>query len=72
MNYMEQVAEMLGVKLGEEFMIDCSYKKYVITFNGLYWLDKIKKKWIHTSDGLDDLLTGKVKIQKPILDEAEK
>ena len=37
MNYMEQTAHMLGVKLGEEFMIDAinDNNKYKLTEKGL-------------------------------------
>ena len=73
MNYMEQVAKMLGVELGEEFyLLGFSYK-HKITKNGMFFYHKENHKWYRTRSDLSDILTGKYKIIKnPILDEVEK
>ena len=73
MNYMEQVAKMLGVELGEEFyLLGFSYK-HKITKNGTFFYHKENHKWYRTRSDLSDILTGKYKIIKnPILDEVEK
>lgn len=75
MNYMKEVAQMLGVELYEEFNIDF-YKdtKYRFTERGLECFSEQGKIWIH-SIYIYRLFTGDyeiVKIPKPILDEAEK
>ena len=68
MNYMEQVAQMLGVELEEEFKVD---SLLVIKEDGIYRL--FKSKWVKTNYFLDSLLTGKIEIiKKPILDDNEK
>lgn len=74
MNYMEQVAQMLGVELEEEFYLqgyDCKYK---ITNDGLLYFNF--SKWVNPSLWLlHKILLGSleiIKIPKPILDEAEK
>ena len=40
MNYMKQVAQMLGVELGEEFNIECYNGKYKIIDTGIYFFDE--------------------------------
>ena len=72
MNYMEQVAKMLGVELGEEFyLLGFSYK-HKITKNGTFFYHKENHKWYRTRSDLSDILTGKYKIIKnPILDDQE-
>lgn len=63
MNYMKQVAEMLGVELGEEFTtnIDDS-KKYKITSEGLFCLDSFED-WFEAEYSLMMLLIGKLEIK---------
>ena len=42
MNYMPEVAKMLGVKLEEEFKInDDSTNKFKLTNSGLFWLNHV-------------------------------
>ena len=72
---MKQVAEMLGVELGEEFNIKGYFEnfRFKLTEEGSGYL--YNGKWISMSFILYDLLNGKlklVKISKPILDEKEK
>lgn len=74
MNYMEQIAQMMGVELGEEFKITCDEHKYRFTEQGLEYFNYIIKEWI-ISDCLNNILNGSheiVKIPKPILDAKEK
>ena len=72
MNYMEQVAQMLGVELDEEFYIGDS-QMYKFTKDGLYFYSKLNRCWISTTIGLRDILIGFSEItKKPILDEVEK
>lgn len=74
MNYMEQVAQMLGVELNEEFIIRREGIKCKLTKYGLEYLYGPSKKWV-TGFFINKILNGTfeiVKIPKPILDEAEK
>lgn len=74
MNYMEQVAQMLGVELNEEFIIRREGIKCKLTKYGLEYLYEPSKKWV-TGFFINKILNGTfeiVKIPKPILDEAEK
>lgn len=72
MNYMKEVAQMLGVELYEEFNINTSGKtKFRFTENGLEYY---YGTWLKCSE-VNELLAGKceiIKIPKPILDNAEK
>ena len=73
MNYMEQVAQMLGVELEEEFKVTGNNgdSLLIIKEDGIYRLFKFK--WVKTNYFLDSLLTGKIEItKKPILDDNEK
>lgn len=86
MNYMEQVAKMLGVELGEEFLIkEIEDSKYKLTMEGIFYYDDIAEAWIESSVRYDitetwiesallyDILKGELTIvEKPILNEAEK
>lgn len=74
MNYMKQIAQMLGVELKEEFylkgVID---RKYKITNDGVFFRSKKDGSWLITSWTLNKVLNGELEIiKKPILDEAEK
>ena len=76
MNYMEQIAEMLGVKLYEDFRIKSINKmifekKYFLTEYGLFSTDST----VPISTILNDILNGQyeiVKLPQPILTEEEK
>ena len=72
-NYMEKVAQMLGVELEEEFNVDCSDVTYKITKDGmLYWSGE-QYGWQSINGWLTELLSGKIKIiKKSILDDVEK
>ena len=72
MNYMEQVAQMLGIKIGEEFRIVNDSYLYKLDDKGLYFLandDKWKKDYLT----LTRILNGKAMIiKKPILYDVER
>lgn len=71
MNYMKQVAQMLGVELGEEFKI--KGREDTFRFNECRLLCHLKgNEWYECDEVLVDLLFGEEKIQKPILDKKEK
>ena len=76
MNYMKQVAQMLGVELEEEFKVGCSYCPYVtykITKDGMFYWSGEKYGWQSTDSGLTEVLSGKTEIiKKTILDAVEK
>ena len=72
-NYMEKIAQMLGVELEEEFNIYRDKALYKFTEHGLLAYSKENQNWMRTYGLLEKLLTGKVEIiKKPILDEIEK
>ena len=72
MNYIVEIADMLGVGLYKIFTIegfeDTNFK---LTVNGLYYYDNTTFTW-EKSWLLDGILTGQRKIIKPILTEKEK
>ena len=73
MNYMEQVAQMLGVELDEEFYIKGIDYKRKLTKDGLFSYYKEDQTWHKSRIVLCDILTGELEIiKKPILDEVEK
>lgn len=74
-NHMEQVAQMLGVELEEEFKIEGSNYKYRLTEKSVQFYDEFYPQWKICSYRIMGLLNGDykiIKIPKPILDEAEK
>lgn len=75
MNYMKQVAKMLGLELDEEFYIKGNDNKFKITNRGMCYSSKSCDMWAPVSWVICDILNGKleiIKIPKPILDVAEK
>ena len=72
MNYMKQVAQMLGVELDEEFTINDSYNSiYKFTNNGLFW--RCQGYWLPSDITFVRILCGKDEIiKKPILDDIER
>lgn len=76
MNYMSEVAKILGVEIGEEFNIEGGSKDAKYKFSKDYLIMEITDVgWTRASFYLADLLNGKlkiVKLPKPILDEKEK
>ena len=76
MNYMKEVAHMLGLEIGEEFKIEGGSKNVKYKFNSDYLAMVIPNiGWSKANNTLADLLNGKfkiVKLPKPILDDVEK
>lgn len=72
MNYMKQVAQLLSVELGEEFMIDCARAKHRITERGLEFFSEVNDAWLLDCLTLNNLLCGEYEIVKPILADEEK
>ena len=76
MNYMADVAKMLGVEIGEEFNIEGGSKDAKYKFSKDYLIMEITDVgWTRASFYLADLLNGKlkiVKLPKPILTDKEK
>ena len=75
MNHMKQVAQMLGVEIGEEFNIKGCIDNFRFKFTeediGYFYNDR----WVSMSCYLCNLLNGKwelVKIPKPLLTEEER
>ena len=76
MNHMKEVAQLLGVEIGEEFMIEghSSNIKYRLTEETIEYLSSCDH-WFSISSTLNKLLNGKyevVKLPKPVLDDVEK
>lgn len=73
MNYMEQVAQMMGVRLEEEFKLnDSDDYKYKIAKDGMFMYSGFASDWFSANHILLGVLIGKYEIKKPILDEVEK
>lgn len=73
---MIEVAEMLGVKLGEEFKIKDCNKTFKISKDGMEWCYELPDDcsiWISANDILSGILIGDNEIvKKPILTQQEK
>lgn len=72
---MEQVAQMLGVELGEIFFIKGSHCKYRLTEKSVQIYDELNSQWKICNHRIMELLNGNdkiIKIPKPILDDAER
>ena len=74
MNYMKEIAQMLGVEIEEEFNIEGASKDAKYKFSKDYLVMEITDVgWTRASFYLADLLNGKLKIVKlPILNDEEK
>lgn len=74
MNYMKEVAQMLGLEFEEEFYLKGVLEhKYKITNDGVFFHSKKDGSWLITNWAFSKILTGELEIiKKPILDEAEK
>ena len=63
MNYMNEIAKVLGVKIGEVFSLEnCVDEKHKIENDGWYTYNNAEKAWEQQEDGILSILTGKVKI----------
>ena len=70
---MEQVAQMLGVELEEEFKLnDSDDYKYKITKDGMFMYSGFASDWFSANHILLGVLIGKYEIEKPILTDKEK
>ena len=74
---MEQVAELLGVELDEEFKIEgCeNVTKYKLTLDGMYYYSEYDKAWKSSHSIYYEILAGKrevIKLPKQVLTEKEK
>ena len=74
MNYISEVAQLLGVEIGEEFNIEGGSKDAKYKFSKDYLIMEITDVgWTRASFYLVDLLNGNLKIVKlPILNDEEK
>lgn len=73
MNYMKQVAEMLGIELDEEFYLKGSKYKHKLTKDGLFYCLEDGKSWLFANWTFYEVLAGELEIiKKPILDEIER
>ena len=74
-NKMKEVAELLGIKLEEEFIIEGFSNRYKFSKDGLMYLSDTLGKWNPSSSKFNMLLTGEaqiIKLPKSILDKEEK
>ena len=74
MNHMKDVAQLLGLEIGEEFKIEghSGNVKYKLTEENLEYLSSCDH-WFSISSTLNCLLNGEYKVAKmPILDDVEK
>lgn len=72
MNYMEQVAKMLGVELDQEFKLKGISKVFKITKDGLYMKTALTDDWLLVNYAIGSILIGDHEVKKTILDQAEK
>ncbi len=61
---MKQVAQMLGVELGEEFSLEGDFHPYRFTQNGVEWFGSNYREWIDEPSMLRPILVGAKKIIK--------
>ena len=70
---MKQVAQILGVEIGEIFYIKNSYYKYRLTEKSIEFYDGLNQQWNICPYRIIDLLNGDAEIiKKPILDDIER
>ena len=70
---MKQVAQMLGVEIGEIFYIKNSYYKYRLTEKSIEFYDGLNQQWNICPYRILYLLNGDAEIiKKPILDDIER
>ena len=72
MNYMEQVAKMLGVELDQEFKLKGISKVFKITKDGMYMKTALTDDWLLVNYAIGSILIGDHEVKKTILDQAEK
>ena len=72
MNYMKQVADMLGVELEQEFKLTDISKQFKITKDGMYFKTALTDDWVNANYAIGSILIGDHEVKKSILDQAEK
>ena len=72
MNYMKQVADMLGVELEQEFKLKGISKVFKITKDGMYMKTALTDDWLLVNYAIGSILIGDHEVKKPILNEVEK
>ena len=74
MNYMKQVAQMLGLEFEEEFYLKGVLEhKYKITNDGVFFHSKKDGSWLITNWAFSKIITGELEIiKKTSIDETEK
>ena len=72
MNYMKQVADMLGVELEQEFKLKGIRKVFKITKDGMYMKTALTDDWLLVNYAIGSILIGDHEVKKTILDQAEK
>ena len=72
MNYMKQVADMLGVELEQEFKLKGISKVFKITKDGMYMKTALTDDWLLVNYAIGSILIGDHEVKKTILDQAEK
>lgn len=72
MNYMKQVADMLGVELEQEFKLKGISKAFKITEDGMYLKTALTDDWVNANYAIGSILIGDYEVKKPILNEVEK
>lgn len=75
MNYMADVAKLLGVEIGEEFSIDNLGGRYKFGDDNLLYYSLLCGGWIPNDRNIKGLINGTykiIKIPKSILDDIEK
>lgn len=72
MNYMEKVADMLGVELEQEFKLKGISKVFKITKDGMYMKTALTDDWLLVNYAIGSILIGDHEVKKTILDQAEK
>lgn len=75
MNYMKQVANMLGVEIDEEFSINILGGRYKFGEDNFWSYSFLEGEWVPDGRNIKGLLNGNytiIKFPKPILNEGEK
>lgn len=72
MNYMKQVADMLGVELEQEFKLKGISKVFKISKDGMYMKTALTDDWLLVNYAIGSILIGDHEVKKTILDQAEK
>lgn len=72
MNYIKQVAKMLGVELEQKFKLKGISKAFKINKDGMYLKTALTDDWVNANYAIGSILIGDHEIKKTILNEVEK